>query len=179
MKKRAIVSILALTLTLGVSSLAFASETDKQSEGTKSNTVGVNCGGQGLRAYSGLRGRDYVEKILIEKFNISKDSIDKAQEEGKKLSDVAKENEVTFDEFKEELLKVKFEEIDKLVSEGKITVEKGNEIKENMKNNMASREDFNTGNKGNGKGKCGNMGAGRSQGKGQGNGQGNGNCKAN
>lgn len=96
----------------------------------------------------------------------------------------------TFEEAKQEMLKVKYDRVDAAVEAGNITSERGEEIKAEMEENSVtcttpgenrdSHERYGLGSE-NGTGECNGSGAGRGQGNGMGRGQGRGkgSCKVN
>lgn len=146
MKKKSLALVFTLILAVNTSTLAFAQNTSLSEIQPKVNKE--CCDKKHHHKDSlGLRGKEVNEKVFTEKLKISQEEIDKAREEGKDLRDLVKEKGITYDQYKAAVLEVKFELIDKAVSEGKVTKERAEEIKTKIKAKMDSRTDFTDGTK--------------------------------
>jgi Protein of unknown function (DUF2680). len=73
--------------------------------------------------------KSVLYSILEDKLGYSKEEIASAAKDGKTAFDLAKQKGVTADQLKSMLIVAKSQNIDKKVKEGKITMDKGNEIK--------------------------------------------------
>jgi Protein of unknown function (DUF2680) len=141
MKKKSLALVFTLILAANTSTLAFAQNTNLSEVDPKPNKE--CCDKKHHHKDSlGLRGKDVTEKVLTEKLKITQKEIDKARDEGKDLRDLVKEKGITYNQYKAAVLEVKFELIDKAVSEGKVTKERAEEIKTKIKAKMDSRTDF-------------------------------------
>lgn len=139
MKKKLFVLTLAFTLIMTSSTLAFANVTNSSEVSPKANIEGERpyCKGN-----LGIKGSEFREKVLKEKLRVSQQEIDKAKAEGKSLKDLIKEKGITYEQYKTAALEVKFQLIDKAVSEGRISSEKAKVMKERIKTRLESRSDF-------------------------------------
>lgn len=158
MKKRNIISALALTMAIGVGATAYAATADTTSAGASGERLG-------LGRITSMRGYDYISNILKSKLGLSDSDITNATNSGKTLYDLATEKGMTQDELKASLLEEKTKAIDDSVSKGTITKEEGENLKANLNTNIENC----TGNFGK------KQGLGKGQGRGmKGNGQGRG-----
>lgn len=156
MKKRKIITALALTMAIGMGVTVYAASSD-------STTAPMQR--LGLGRITSMRGYDYISNILKNKLGLSEEDITKATSSGETLYDLAVEKGMTNDELKASLIEEKTEAIEAAVNKGTITKEEGETLKTNLKLNMENC----TGNFGQRQG----LGQGRGQGCGMmGNGQG-------
>lgn len=149
MKKRNIITALALTMAIGVGATAYAATTDTKAAGAAAQ-------GLGLGRITSMRGYDYISNILKSKLGLSDTDITNATNSGKTFHDLAVEKGMTQDDLKASLLEERTKAIDAAVSKGTVTKEEGENIKANLNANMEN---------------CtGNFGERQGQGKGQGRG---------
>lgn len=164
MKKRNIVSTLALTFAIGMGVTAYAASSNSTTTTSPQQRLG-------LGKITSIRGYEYVSNILKSKLGLSDSDIINAKNSGKTLYDLATEKGMTQDQLKEALLQERTKAIDTAVTNGTITKEESNTLKANLNTNMENcTENF-----GHGKGSMDgqNKGQGRNQsrgmtGKGQG-----------
>jgi len=145
MKKKTFSLILAITITTSLGSLAFAqsnysSELSPKTKIESGESKKPHCKHE--KDHLELGGKEFKEKLLKEKFNVSQQEIDKARADGKRLVDILKEKGITYDQYKTVVLQAKYELIDKAVAESKITEDKAKVMKEKIKARMDSRKDF-------------------------------------
>lgn len=158
MKKRNIISALALTMAIGMGATAYAASADTTAAGTPGQRLG-------LGRITSMRGYDYITNILKNKLGLSDTDITNATNSGKTLYDLAEEKGMTDEQLKASLLEERSKAIDAAVAKGTITKEEGENLKANLNTNMENC----TGNFGQ------RQGQGRGQGRGMmGNGQGRG-----
>ena len=130
MKKKNILMGLTLTIALGIGVTAYA-------EGSESSTtkgrerLGIGC-------ITSMRGQDFISNVLKDKLNLSQEEITAAINDGKSLHDLAIEKGLTDEQLKAALIEEKSEAIDKAVSEGKITSEEADSLKEKIKENISN-----------------------------------------
>lgn len=119
---------IAITMGLGVTAYAANVETATSSNYTHQ--------GVGLGRITGIRGYDYIKAVLKDKLGMTDEEITAGFNSGKTMYDLAKEKGMTEDEFKEALLEERNKGIDKAVTDGTITKEEGDSMKETLANNM-------------------------------------------
>lgn len=159
MKKRNLITVLALTMAIGLGATAYAASADTDTSTAPQQRLG-------LGRITGMKGYDYVFSVL-NKLGSSDEDINNALSSGKTMYDLATDKGITQDDFKDVLLEERTKAIDAAVAKGTITEEEGEEIKENLKNNMTNC----TGHMGLRQGQRRGQGFGR-----MGNGQGGANC---
>jgi hypothetical protein len=157
MKKRNIVSTLALTLAIGMGVTAYAASSDSTATTSQQQRLG-------LGKITSMRGYEYVSNILKSKLGLSDSDIINAKNSGKTLYDLATEKGMTQDQLKEALLQERTKAIDTAMTNGTITKEESNTLKANLNTNMENcTENF-------GQGQSSmegqNKGQGRNQGRG-------------
>jgi predicted transcriptional regulator len=155
MRKRNIISSLVLTMVIGVGATVYAASTDSSNGAPLYQRIG-------LGRITAMRGYDYITNILKSKLGLSESDITSAQDSGKTLYDIAIEKGMTQEQLRYSLLEEKTKAIDNAVSNGTISKEEGDEMKENLEANMENC----TGNFGQNQ----RMGQGRAQGMNQGRG---------
>lgn len=138
MKKNLLVTALALTLCIGVGTSVYAAD----------NTNGdINNGNKtevtAPKQHSGkkdFRGGKHIkmEEVLNEKFGITKEELDAAKKDGKTLNALLTEKGIKIEDFRAALIEKHNTAIDEAVTNGKITVEKAQEIKEKVKAKIES-----------------------------------------
>lgn len=148
MKVKSIIAALAITLVIGAGATVYAE--------TKTGYIHQ---GLGLGRISSMRGYDYSSSVLKDKLGMTDKEITDGLNNGKTMYDLAKDKGMTADEYKAALIEAKTEAIDKAVSNGTITKEQGDSLKENIKNNIGnciSNPGSMRGNgaRGNGRGQC-------------------------
>jgi len=127
MKKKIIMSTLALTMVIGATAhTAFA------------DTATLDAPNQrlGLGRITSMRGYDYVTNILKDKAGLSDEDITNALNSGEALCGIAAENGITQDELKASVFENKAKAIDDAVSKGVITKEEGENLKTSLNTNM-------------------------------------------
>lgn len=151
MKKKKIITVLALTMAIGMGATVYAASSDSTSAPLQR---------LGLGRITSMRGYDYISNILKNKLGLSEADITKATSSGETLYDLAIKNGMTQEELKTSLIEEKTKSIEKAVSDGRITKEEGDTLKANLNLNMENCT-FNFGQRqGNGQGRgqgCGMM----------------------
>lgn len=127
-KKLILGLVMAITMGLGVTAYAANTETATSTAATHNRV--------GLARVTGVRGYDYVEAVLKDKLGITDAEITAGLNSGKTMYDLAKEKGMSEDEFKAALLEERNQAIDKAVTDGTITKEDRDSMKETLKNNM-------------------------------------------
>lgn len=130
MKTKNLILGLAVTLTMGLGVTAYAA--------TAETTTNYTHQRAGLSRVTNMRGYDYVESVLKDTLGMTDSEITAGFNSRKTMYDLAKERGMTEDEFKTALLEKRNSAIDSAVSNGIITKEEGNSMKEILKNNMES-----------------------------------------
>lgn len=130
MKKRSIISALALTMTIGIGATAYAASTSDSTNITTSNQR------LGLGRITSMRGYDYTSTILKDKLGLTDEEISTARNSGKTIYDLALEKGVSQEEIKSALLEEKAKAIDAAVTKGTITKEEGDALKANLSTNI-------------------------------------------
>jgi len=74
-------------------------------------------------------GRQPALQLMMEKLGLSKEDVLELRDSGKTIEEIAEENGIDLELWKENMFKLKEERIDKLVEEGKITAEEAEELK--------------------------------------------------
>jgi hypothetical protein len=129
MKKRTIISALALTMAIGMGATAYAAASD--------NTNAIMPGQRlGLGRITSMRGYDYITNILKDKLGLSDADITKAANSGKTPYELAAEKGMTEEQVKASLLEERAKAIDVVVTKGSITKEEGETLKANLKANL-------------------------------------------
>lgn len=166
MKKKNIISALALTLVIGMGATAYAASND---------ATAASKQGLGIGRITSMRGYDYVTNVLKSTLGLSDEDITAARDTGKTPYELAEEKALTKEEFHAALLEAKLEAIDAAVEKGTIEKEEAEALKASLKTNMENcTGNFGQGmGQGKGQGECGFQGQGRGQGRRMmGNGQG-------
>ena len=153
MKKRSIISALALTIAIGVGATAYAASADNTAAGVPGQRLGIG-------RITSMRGYDYITNILKSKLGLSDADITNAANTGKTPYELATEKGMTQDQLKTLLLEERTKAIDAAITKGTITKEEGETLKANLNTNMENC----TGNFGQ------RQGLGQDQGRGQGRG---------
>ncbi len=130
MKKRNIISALALTMALGIGATAYASSS---SDNTNINTQKQRLG---LGRITSMRGYDYTSNILKNKLSLTDEEITTARDSGKTIYDLALEKGLSQEDIKSALLEEKAKAIDAAVTKGTITKEEGDALKANLSTNI-------------------------------------------
>lgn len=129
MKKRTIISALALTMAIGVGATAYAASSDN----TNASMPGQRLG---LGRITSMRGYDYITNILKNKLGLSDADITNAANSGETPYDLATEKGMTEEQLKVSLLEERAKAIDAAVTKGTITKEEGETLKTNFKINI-------------------------------------------
>ncbi|MCM0650689.1 YckD family protein [Clostridium swellfunianum] len=129
MKKRSIVSALALTLAIGMGATAYAASADS----TAASIPGQRLG---LGRITAMRGYDYITNILKNKLGLSDEDITRAMNSGKTPYDIAAEKGLSQEQLKSALLEERTKAIDAAVSKGTITKEDAETLKKNLNENI-------------------------------------------
>ena len=116
-----------MTLTMGLGITAYASTTE--------STIGTHQRA-GMMMVTGMRGYDYVESVLKDNLGMTDAEITAGLSSGKTMYAFAQEKGMTEDQFKTALLAEKTKAVDKAVSDGNITSEEADSLKETLKNNI-------------------------------------------
>ncbi|GAA0731157.1 hypothetical protein GCM10008905_33210 [Clostridium malenominatum] len=163
MKKRTIIATLALTLTLGLGVTAYASTTAP--ENTNNTAISSNRRiGMGRMMNGGSFGYDMMTSLLKNKLNMTDDEIKTALTSGKTMWQIAEEKGISQEDFKKAMLEERTKAIDEAITNGKITKEEGDALKERVNTNIENCTlDGENGLKGN-RGFGGMMGNGRGKG---------------
>lgn len=130
MKKKNLISTLAITLVLGLGITAYAATASPSNTYHQSNCAG-------LGHITGFRGFDIITNVLKEK-GVTNDEITKAINSNKTLYDLAKEKGITSDQLKKSLLKEKIKIIDDAVAKGTLTKEQGDSSKARITENITN-----------------------------------------
>jgi hypothetical protein len=157
MKKRNIISVIAITIAIGMGATAYAASADNSQPVPQGQRLG-------LGRITSMRGYDYIKNVLKSKLGLSEETITNEINEGKTPYEIATEKGLTQEDLKASLLEEKSKAIDAAVGKGTITQAEGEALKANLNTNMQNC----TGNFGQGQGAC--QGQGRGQGQGQGRG---------
>ena len=128
MKSKKLIIALTMTITMGLGVTAYASTESTNATHPKA----------GLGMVTGMRGYDYVESVLKNKLGMTDEEITAGLNSGKTMYTLAEEKGMTEDQFKTALLAEKTKAVDKAVSDGNITNEEGDSLKETLKNNVDS-----------------------------------------
>jgi hypothetical protein len=126
MKVKKLVTVLVLTLVLGLSATAYAATT----QGT---TVRQRLG---LNRITSMRGYDYVVSVLKNKLGLTDKNITDGLNSGKTLYDLAKDKGMTLEQYKDAVYEEKAKAIDAAVSKGTITKQQGEDLKAALKSNI-------------------------------------------
>ena len=129
MKAKKLIIALTMTLVMGLGVTAYASTT-QATTATHQRT--------GMMRVTGMRGYDYVESVLKDNLGMTDEEITAGLNSGKTMYALAEEKGMTKDQFKTALLEEKNKAVDKAVSDGNITSEEGDSLKETLKNNVNS-----------------------------------------
>ena len=127
MKKKKIITALALTMAIGMGATVYAASSD----GTTTPMQRL-----GLGRITGMRGYDYISNILKSKLGLSDKEITNALNSGKTPYDLATEKGMNQDELKASLLEEKTKAIDAAIAKGTITKEAGETLKANLNTNI-------------------------------------------
>jgi hypothetical protein len=182
MKKKSLkgmVAALALTLTMGMAVTAYAVGNGNGANQNVNNGNSAVTQGAGMGRTTGKRGYDFVIDVLKDKANLTDEAINEALASGKTIYELAEENGISQEDFKDALLEERLEAVDEAVENETITEEEGKVIKETLETNMENCPGNFGQNCGQGRGFAanGNRGNGRGQGRGNGTGRGfNGSC---
>ena len=147
MKKRNVITALALTMAIGMGATAYAASNDN-----------IAAPGQrlGFGRITSMRGYDYISNILKGKLGLSDTDITNATNSGKTLYNLAAEKGMTQEQLKADLLEERTKAIEAAVEKGTITKEEGETLKSNLNTNIQScTGDFGQ-NRGQGRGMTGN-----------------------
>lgn len=148
MRKRNIISALALTLAIGMGATAYAASSDSNTSTTAPRQR------LGLGRITSMRGYDYISNVLKNKLGLTDTDITNSRNQGKTPYELATEKGMTQDQLKSALFEERAKAIDAAVANGTITKEEADSLKASLNTNMEN---------------CtGNFGQGMMQGKGQG-----------
>jgi hypothetical protein len=129
MKKRTIISALALTMAIGVGATAYAATADSAAPGAPGQRLGLG------RIIS-MRGYEHMTSILKDKLGLSDADITNALNSGKTPYNLAAEKGMTQDELKALMLEERTKSIDEAVADGTITKEAAVDLKAKLSTNM-------------------------------------------
>jgi hypothetical protein len=153
MKKRSIISAIAITIAIATGATAYAASANSVNSAPQAQRLG-------LGRITSMRGYDYIISILKNKLGLSDADISNAQNQGKTPYEIVIEKGMTQEQFRAYMLEEKTNAIDAAVKKGTITKEQGEALKTNLQNNIQNC----TGSFGQGQGAC--QGLGRGQGRG-------------
>ncbi|MEG0771962.1 hypothetical protein [Clostridium sp.] len=128
MNKKLIIATLALTLSIGVGTSVYANS-DTTITGSKNPS---KIGMKNSKRVFAIAKEGNMDKVLTEKFGITKEEFSAAMESGKSISTLLEEKGVSLEEFKAALIEAQNAGIDEAVANGKLTVEEGEKIKADM-----------------------------------------------
>ncbi|MDS0526914.1 hypothetical protein NNC19_14575 [Clostridium sp. SHJSY1] len=134
MKGKKLILGLAITLTMGLGITAYASNDSNNATQSNSTTVSSHQKA-GLKRATGMRGYDFTESILKNKLGMTDEEISNGLNSEKTVYDLAKDKGMSESDFKAAVLEEKNKAIDKAATDGTITKEEGDSIKETLKNN--------------------------------------------
>lgn len=129
MKKRNVITALALTMAIGMGATAYAASADNTVAGTPRQRLG-------LGRITSMRGYDYITNILKSKLGLSDVEITNSINSGKTPYDLAIEKGMNQDQLRSYLLDEKSKSIDDAVNKGRITKEEGAALKSTLSTNM-------------------------------------------
>jgi ribosomal protein S20 len=162
MKKRSIITALALTLAIGMGATAYAATSD--------STAPVQGQRLGLGRITAMRGYDYITNVLKSKLSLTDEEVKKAVDSGKTPYEIAAEKGLNQDDLKKALLEERGKAIDAAVAKGTISKEQAEALKQNLDANIEScqgnfgqRKGLGQGMQGRGQGR-GMMGSGQGRG---------------
>lgn len=137
MKKRNIIAALTLTLALGVGATAYASTAAPQNT-TTTNTTTSSFRRMGFGRMLGSNGYDMMTSILKNKLGMTDAQVEEALKSGKTMWEIASEKGMSEEDFRNAMVEEKTKLIDEGIKNGTITKEEGDQLKENLKNNIES-----------------------------------------
>lgn len=180
MKKLLVLSM--VTAAVAVSSLSvFAASTDTSTSANSIDTIiskvtGFESAEIAVARANGIGyGKLIPASILAKKLNITLEEAVALKEDDKTYAQTAQDNGITLDEYKQDILEKRSEFVDEKVSNGYITAEQGDVIKERISDNIENCDGTGSGQNGS-NGGCGMRGSGNgARGNGRGNGLGRGN----
>lgn len=183
MKKLLILSM--ITAAVAVSSITvFAASTDTNTSPNSIDTIISKVTGfesaeiAEARANGVGYGKLIPASLLAKKLNITLSEAVALKKEDKTYAQVAQDNGITLEEYKEEILQKRSEFVDEKVNNSYITPEQGEVIKDRISDNIANCDGTGSGQNGNkGVGMGGSM-KGLGRGNGMRAGRGNGSCGA-
>lgn len=94
--------------------------------------------GLGIGRITSMRGDDYVSSVLKDKLGMTDKEITDGLNSGKTMYQLAEEKGMAIDTFKAALIEEKSKSIDTAVSNGTITKDQGDSIKEKIGNNISN-----------------------------------------
>lgn len=130
MKKKNVISALALTMVLGIGATAYAATA------SDSSNINIQNGRLGLGRITSMRGYEYTSNVLKDKLGLTDEEITAARNSGKTLYDLALEKGLTAEDLQAAMLEEKTKAIDSAVASGTITKEEGDALKANLKTNI-------------------------------------------
>ncbi|MBU5483594.1 hypothetical protein KQI86_04580 [Clostridium sp. MSJ-11] len=158
MKRKNIITTLALTLALGVGATAYAATASPRNINTSNinndNTsysrrmdgrTGIDdynmmdmydhhMRGMGNHHMMGFGGYDMMTSILRDKLNMSDKEIEDALNSGKHMWEIAEEKGMSNEDFKNAMVEGRTKAIDEAIKNGTITKEEGERFKEDFDN---------------------------------------------
>lgn len=129
MKKKSIISVMAIAIAIVTGATAYAASTNGAVATPSRQRLGMG-------RITSMRGYDYITSILKNKLGLTDADLADAQKEGKTLYQLATEKGMTEEQFKTYLLEEKSKAIDEAVGKGAITKEEGDTLKANLKVNI-------------------------------------------
>ncbi|MEW9096627.1 MAG: hypothetical protein AB2417_16220 [Clostridiaceae bacterium] len=169
MKRKNIITTLALTLALGVGATAYAATASPKNINTSninndttsySRRMGGRMGMYGHHMM-GFDGYDMMTSILKDKLNMSDKEIEDALNSGKHMWEIAEEKGMSNEDFRNVMIEERTKAIDEAIKNGTITKEEGERYKEDFENYMDDCLDASPGSE---SGFYGMMGRGRGRG---------------
>ncbi|WP_315116978.1 hypothetical protein [uncultured Clostridium sp.] len=136
MKRRNIITTLALTLALGVGATAYAATASPRNTNPLNTTNDTTSSFRRMGGMMGTGGYDMMTSMLKNKLNMSDKEIEDALNSGKHMWEIAEEKGMSNEEFRNAMLEERTKAIDGAVSSGEITKEEGERFKEDLKNNI-------------------------------------------
>ncbi len=129
MKRKSIVSVMAITIAIITGATAYAASTGGSAAATSRERLG-------LGRITSMRGYDYIASILKDKLGLTDEDLADAQRSGKTPYELATEKGMTEEQLKAYLLEGKSKAIDGAVSKGTITKEEGESLKAKLNTNI-------------------------------------------
>lgn len=132
MNKKIFFSTVAITLSLVGGATVYAAGSNSANK-----NHAAACLNQGKNVMA--KGHTVVESVLKDKFGVTQDEINKAEESGKSLHDIANEKGITDDQLKAAVAEEKIKSIDQAVKDGTISESRAENMKERIKSGQMGK----------------------------------------